>query len=59
MGGPLVLLLVLCFGLAVADRKLTVAEKLQSDADLSQVFKTFILFPIKQKNNFILQKKRF
>lgn len=35
--GPLVLL-VLCFGLAAAaDRKLTVWEKIQDDADLSQV----------------------
>ncbi|XP_030025559.1 fasciclin-1 isoform X1 [Manduca sexta] len=33
--GPIVLL-VMCFSVAVADRKMTVAEKLQEDADLSQ-----------------------
>ncbi|KAJ0178802.1 hypothetical protein K1T71_005577 [Dendrolimus kikuchii] len=36
MGGLFVLLLLMCRGLAAADRKLTVAEKLREDADLSQ-----------------------
>ncbi|XP_028030958.1 fasciclin-1 isoform X4 [Bombyx mandarina] len=34
--GPCILLLVMCVGLVVADRKMTVAEKLKEDADLSQ-----------------------
>lgn len=36
MGG-LVWFLVMCTGLVAADRKLTIAEKLREDADLSQV----------------------
>ncbi|XP_053603497.1 fasciclin-1 isoform X2 [Plodia interpunctella] len=36
MGAPLVLLLVMCAGSLAADRKMTIAEKLRQDADLSQ-----------------------
>ncbi|XP_041970413.1 fasciclin-1 isoform X2 [Aricia agestis] len=36
MGGPCVVVFVLLFGAAVAERKLTIAEKLQEDGDLSQ-----------------------
>lgn len=42
MAGRLVLLLVMWAGLVVADRKLTVVEKLREDTDLSQVFQTLL-----------------
>lgn len=39
----LVLLLVLCAGVVGAERKMTIAEKLREDADLSQVsFQTLL-----------------
>lgn len=37
MGGPLVVLFVMWAGSVAADGKMTVAEKLTEDADLSQV----------------------
>ncbi|XP_052749257.1 fasciclin-1 [Galleria mellonella] len=36
MGGPLVLLFVMCIGIIAAERKITIADKLREDSDLSQ-----------------------
>lgn len=57
--GPCILLLVMCVGLVVADRKMTVAEKLKEDADLSQVYLNLMLHKNGTKQVFELGTQKF